>query len=336
MGFICKSATFAAALLATSTASAQEVTLRMAILGGVGKSAYGVSMAQVPDAISKATDGRVKIELYDSLIPGTQLANAVRDGSVDMIGAVHVYLTGEEPRFGIGHLPNLLRTSEEYKTVLDAYMADLIADAWQTRYNGHALAHGLWYDAPHFSNKPLKTLEDFRGLKIRTHNPEAAAMLTAIGAQPAQIAAGEMTAALQRGVIDALATEYGSALSLGVQDAASYAAVWDFSVNTAWTLVINEDAWAKIPEDLQVQITEGATAFQEARFEAYEGERAAIRDAMTEAGVEFVDVAPEEQERAFSDEYMEGIYEGWYERAQTVGADGPAIVSRIKEILGKE
>lgn len=335
MSMIAKIAAFGAVLLSVTTAGAQEITLRMAILGGVGKSAYGVTMSQVPEAISKATDGRVKVDIYDSLIPGTQLANSVREGTIDMIGAVHVYLTGEEPRFGIGHLPGLLTTSEEYKTVLDAYMADLIEEAWDTRYNSHALAHGIWYDAPHFSNKPLKTLEDFKGLKIRTHNPEAAAMLTAIGAHPTQIAAGEMTTALQRGVIDALSTEYGSALSLGVQEAAAYASVWDFSVNLGWTVAINKNSWSKIPDDLKEQITQGMKAFQEARFAAYEGERAAITKEMTDAGVEFVPVAPEEQQKAFTEENVKGIYDGWYARAQSVGVDGPAVIAEIRKILGK-
>lgn len=335
MKFVARLAVCAAAVFAVSGASAQEITLKMAILGGVGKSAYGVTMAQVPDAISKATDGKVKVEIYDSLVPGTQLANAVRDGTVDMIGSVHVYLTGEEPRFSIGHLPGLLTNAEEYKKVLDAYMQGLISEAWDTRYNAHLLATGLWYDAPHFSNKPIKTLADFKGLKVRTHNPEAAAMLVAIGAQPTQIAAGEMVAALQRGVIDALSTEYGSALSLGVQDAAKYAAVWDFSVNMGWTVAINNEAWAKIPDDLKGKISAGMKELQEARFAAYEGEREAIRKEMTSAGVEFVAVAPEEQKKAFSPENVKSIYDGWYDRAKKVGIDGPAVIEKIRGILGK-
>ena len=61
-----------------------------------------------------------------------------------------------------------MNSMEEYKIVLDAYMGDLIAEAWKTRYNGHVVTHGLWYENPHFSNKPLTKLSDFKGMKIRT------------------------------------------------------------------------------------------------------------------------------------------------------------------------
>ncbi len=325
-------ATLTVAIAAPSQA---ETTLRMAILGGVGQSGYGEAMLGVPDAIAKATNGEVKVEIFDSLIPPTQLANALRDGRIDMIGGVHPYLTGEEARFGIGHLPGLLTTMEEYKLVLDAYMGDLIAEAWKTRYNGHVVAHGIWYENPHFSNKPLSKLSDFSGMKIRTHNAEAAQMLTLVGAHPTQIASAEMTGALQRGVIDALSTEWGSAISLNVQDAAKYMAVWNFSVNLGWSVVFNSTVWDKLPADVREQITTGMKAFQEERFANYRANSAKKRDALIAKGITFIEVPAEEQQKAFTEENIEAIYAGWYERAAKVGVDGPAVITTIREILKK-
>lgn len=328
----------AAALLASVAlpAQAQQINLRMAILGGVAQSGYGEAMLGVPDAISKATNGKVKVEIFDSLIPPTQLANALRDGRIDMIGGVHPYLTGEEARFGIGHLPGLMNSMEEYKVVLDAYMGDLIAEAWKTRYNGHVVTHGVWYENPHFSNKPLTKLSDFKGLKIRTHNAEAAQMLTLVGAHPTQISSAEMTGALQRGVIDALSTEWGSAVSLNVQDAAKYMAVWNFSVNLGWSVVFNTGVWDKLPADIKAQITTGMKAYQEERFANYRANSAKKRDALVAKGIQFVEVPAEEQQKAFTEDNIKAVYGGWYERAAKVGVDGPAVVAKIREILKKK
>ncbi len=332
---LCLALTMALAAIGATAAQAQQITLRMAILGGVGQSGYGEAMAEVPDVIAKATNGRVKVEIFDSLIPPTQLANALRDGRIDMIGGIHAYLTGEEARFGIGHLPGLLTRMEDYKLVLDAYMGDLIAEAWRTRYNGHAVAEGLWYENPHFSNKPLTSLADFKGLKIRTHNAEAAQMLTLVGAHPTQISAAEMTGALQRGVIDALSTEWGSAVSLNVQDAAKYMQVWNFSVNLGWSVVFNNAAWARLPDDVKGQITTGMKAFQEDRFANYRANSAKKRDILVGKGITFLEVPLEEQEKAFTEETLKAVYAGWYERAARVGVDGPAVVAKIREILKK-
>lgn len=328
--------TAALAAIFALPSQAQQINLRMAILGGVSQSGYGEAMLGVPDAISKATNGKVKVEIFDSLIPPTQLANALRAGRIDMIGGVHPYLTGEEARFGIGHLPGLLTTMEEYKLVLDAYMADLIAEAWKTRYSGHVVTHGVWYENPHFSNKPLTKLSDFKGLKIRTHNAEAAQMLTLVGAHPTQIAAAEMTGALQRGVIDALSTEWGSAVSLNVQDAAKYMAVWNFSVNLGWSVVFNNGAWDKLPADIRQQISTGMKAYQEERFANYRANSAKKRDALVAKGVTFVDVPAEEQQKAFTEGNLKAVYAGWYERAAKVGVDGPGVVNRIRDILKKK
>ncbi len=326
-----------AILAATIAAPSQaQTTLRMAILGGVSQSGYGEAMLGVPEAIAKATNGKVKVEIFDSLIPPTQLANALRDGRIDMIGGVHPYLTGEEARFGIGHLPGLLTTMEEYKLVLDAYMGDLIAEAWKTRYNGHVVAHGLWYENPHFSNKPLAKLADFKGMKIRTHNAEAAQMLTLVGAHPTQIAASEMTGALQRGVIDALSTEWGSAISLNVQDGAKYMAVWNFSVNLGWSVVFSNAVWDKLPADVKTQVATGMKAFQEERFANYRANSAKKRDTLVAKGIQFVEVPAEEQQKAFTEENIKTVYAGWYERAAKVGVDGPAVVAKIREILKKK
>lgn len=328
-------ATLVIALLGAMPGYAQQISLRMAILGGVGQSGYGEAMTGVPEAFAKATNGRVKVEIFDSLIPATQLGNAIRDGRIDMIGGVHPFLSGEEPRFTIGHLPGLIRNAAEYKKVLDTYMAEVITEAWAKRYNGTALAHGIWYEAPHFSNKPIAKLEDFKGLKVRSHNAEAAQMLTAVGAQPTQIAPGEMAGALQRGVIDALSTEYGSAVSLGMQDAAKYMQNWEFSVNLGWTVVMNTAVWDKLPADVKTQISTGMKAYQEERFAKYDANSEQKKAILLSKGMVLIDVPAAEQQKAFTDQNVQAIYAAWYDRAKTVGADGPAIVARVRQILGK-
>ncbi len=68
-------------LLAGAPASAQDFDLTLAMLPSP-HTAYGAMIATIPDRIAKATDGRVKITLNDSLIGGPQIAPAVRDGRV--------------------------------------------------------------------------------------------------------------------------------------------------------------------------------------------------------------------------------------------------------------
>ena len=317
------------------TAPAEQIKLRMAVLR-VPTTGYGEAMSDVSKRIEEATGGDVTVEIFDSLIPGDQLAAAVRDGRIDMIGGVHPYLSAEEPRFGIGHLPGLIRNAVEYKFVLDAYMQDLITEAWNDRYNATALAHGLWYESPHFSNKPLNELSDFEGMKIRSHNAEAAQVLTAIGAKPVRIAFSEAGPALQRGVIDGVSTEYGTALLVGLSDVTKYMQNWDFSVNLGWTVVISNDVWAKIPDNYKQQIREAMVQMQEDHFTNYYANNLKKRQELIDKGIEYIEISEAKNKAVFVDDITQGVYDDWYKRSEGVGFDGKAIIERIRVILGRQ
>lgn len=62
----------------------------------------------------------------------------------------------------------------------------------------------LWPFGPQvfFCNKPIKSLADFKGLKVRSFTPSMSAMLQNIGATPVSLAFSEVYSALSHGVID--------------------------------------------------------------------------------------------------------------------------------------
>ena len=66
---LCHLLTGAALSLAASTASAQEIDLTMVMIPGPG-STYSKAVLAVPERIGKATDGRVKITINNSLVQG--------------------------------------------------------------------------------------------------------------------------------------------------------------------------------------------------------------------------------------------------------------------------
>jgi TRAP-type C4-dicarboxylate transport system substrate-binding protein len=322
------------ALVAFQT-RAEEIKLRMAIIN-VPPTGYGEMMAEVPDRIKKATGGRVTVEVFNTLIPGNQLASALRDGRVDMIGSVDAYLGGEDPRLNIGHLPGLIRNVAEYKFVFDAYLENIVNESWNQRYNGTALAHGLFYNNPYYSNVKIEKLEDFKGLKVRANTSESAEMLVVVGAKPASIAFSEIGAGLQRGVIDVVAAEYGLAIMLNLQDVAQYMQDWDFSKQSSFGVIINNDSWEKIPDDLKAPIRETMRQMQEERFANYHPNNHLKRKVLTDGGIEWIQISESEKARAFTAENIRKIYEGWYNRAATAGVDGRPILQRIAELLDRK
>ena len=99
------------------------------------------------------------------------------------------------------------------------------------------------------SRKPVKTLDDLKGLKFRTAGAWLA-ISKGLGAAPVTMPGGEVYTSLERGAIDA--TEWGTLyenISSGFHKIAKYVVIPGIHQPTApFELVINKDAWAKISD----------------------------------------------------------------------------------------
>ncbi|UOM35003.1 TRAP transporter substrate-binding protein DctP [Acuticoccus sp. I52.16.1] len=324
----------AAGFAIATPASAQDFDLTMGVLPSPN-SLYTAMMEQVPERIAKATDGKVQVTLNDSLVGGTQITAAVRDGRVPMSGALHTYLAGEDPRMGLFNLPGLVDNMAEYAYLCESFWCDDVAQLWEENWNSVVLAEGAWCSQALFSKEPIRTLEDFKGKKLRVHNPQTAALMEAIGAKPAPLPLSEVPPALERGVIDGVFTStcYGNGqeywrLAKNVQN-------WKIGPITGWVILINKDTWEEIPQDLRAAIRVEMDDLQhEALYDFYTYVNAAV-DEMAENGVELWTAPASEIARVTAPEYSEAAYKAFYDRAAELGFDGEAYVAKARGVLGK-
>jgi TRAP-type mannitol/chloroaromatic compound transport system substrate-binding protein len=113
------------------------------------------------------------------------------------------------------------------------------------------------------TNKPIRTLADFKGAKIRTGVLQTIWVLEQVGAKPVRIPGGELYMALKLGTIDG--GEYGAPSTdwgLKFQEITKYWVIpagWH-QVGTVSDLMINIDAWKKLPPDLQAIVEQAAMA----------------------------------------------------------------------------
>lgn len=325
---------FSAALALPSQAFAQDFDLTMGVLASPN-SLYTAMMDQVPERISRATDGKVQVTLNDSLVGGTQITAAVRDGRVPMSGALHTYLAGDDPRMGLFNLPGLVNNMAEYAYLCEGFWCEDVERLWEENWNSVVLAEGAWCSQALFSKEPIRTLEDFRGKVLRVHNPQTAALMEAIGAEPAPLPLSEIPPALERGVIDGVFTStcYGNGqeywrLAENVQN-------WQIGPITGWVVIINKDVWESIPEDLRTAIqAEMDDLEHEALYNFYDYVNAAVAE-MEAAGVEYWTAPQSEVDRVTAPQYAEAAYQAFYDRAQELGFDGEAYVERARAVLGK-
>ena len=298
-------------------------------------SSYLKTIEGMPERIAAATGGELKLELTSSLVKGSQQPAGLRDGRLDAIAGVNPWLSGEAPILNVGHLPGLIADAAEYRKVLNAGLGDDIAKVWLDKYNGVMLAHGVFERQVILSNKPILTAADFKGMKIRVHNTEAAQLIAKLGAKPTPVDFGEIAPALQRGVVDAVMTSTGTSFGFGFYSVADYIHYWGIGTGVGWSLVVNKDAWAKLDDALKPKVAAAFKAIEDEHYAEHEAYSDRMTQAQIDKGMTLIAVGADERAEAFSEENVKAVYEAWYKLAEDRGYDGRAVEAKARRLLGK-
>ena len=155
--------------------------------------------------VAEMTDGKFQIRTFAAgeLVPGLQVLDAVKDGTVECGHTVSYYYVGKDPTFAFDSaMPFGLNARQQ--------------NAWMTHGGGMELMREFYkgYNIIQFGagntgtqmggwfRKELKTVDDLKGLKFRIGG-YAGTILTKLGVVPQQIAGGDIYPALEKGTIDA-------------------------------------------------------------------------------------------------------------------------------------
>jgi len=144
------------------------------------------------------------------------------------------------------------------------------------------------------SSKEIRTVEDFKGIKIRTlENKYHLEFWKNVGANPTPLAFGELYLSLQQGLVDAQENPYDTAL------AAKFAEVQKYVINTHHIIypnlfLVNDALYESMPEDYKA-------IFDEAAAEAKVYAEGLMADSSTtnlkklqDAGMELIDFSDDE------------------------------------------
>ena len=213
-----------------------------------------VKAQELAERFNKRADGKFIIEVY----PGGMLATMeeememLRTGAIQMAEFPIEYLSGSDIRFSAVTLPFLvdgLEANVEFlKHINDLLFSDILA----TKFNAKPLV--VWTTGIHEycgAKKPVKTLEDWKGLLVWVANQAEAQAVEAFGASPVSLPFFDGYPALQKGTVDA-----GVGLNpTGVWNFKWYDAIRYITVanmfGTSGYYDINLDTWNSMPKDIQ-------------------------------------------------------------------------------------
>lgn len=211
-----------------------------------------LAILKMAEVVKEATNGAVEIEVYPSSQLGDVSASqeAIQMNTLDMAITNLAVLGSAIPEFGAVGGPFLFESDEHIQRAMAGELGDYYAEkAAEKHLNicGH-LYTGFRHT---FTDVPIKSVDDFKGLKIRTmENPVDVGIFNAIGAQGTPMAYSELFTAIQQGTVDGGENTIANYLSDGFAEVAPYLTLSGHTYNIC-TILISDEAIEKIPADLR-------------------------------------------------------------------------------------
>lgn len=197
------------------------------------------------DVLERETGGQIKVNIF----PSSQLGNERETTEGVKLGSIEAQITSEGgvvnffPPMEVLGIPYVYPSIEVAYRVMDGPFGREFKEA-MLKDNGIRII-GTAAPGPlrNFgANRPLRKLEDLKGLRIRTmEHPVHQAMVKALGASPTPIPFGELYSAVKSGVVDGLELPYQAMLNMKLDEVIKYVIVDGHVFNQLFFLL--NDKW---------------------------------------------------------------------------------------------
>ncbi|MGE3644591.1 MAG: TRAP transporter substrate-binding protein [Beijerinckiaceae bacterium] len=234
-----------AATVAAGAAEAQTQTVRMHTFVPPVAGTYK-NLDWWRQKVEKDSGGALKIQLFGSMQLGgkaSDLYTQTKNGVVDIGWVLPGYTAGLVPRLEVFELPFIGDTAEIVSPAVDDYVRKWGDKEWG---DVHVIvAHSAGESVIHTKKAPIKTLADFKGLKIRTPSRISTEALKALGATPVPIPGLKMTEAFMRNVVDGVVAPWSISRAIRVIDAAKFHTESPIHEPT-FIMMMNKNSYAKL------------------------------------------------------------------------------------------
>ncbi len=332
--------TAAAALMAASlsgAAFAQEVTLKMHQFLPPQANVPNLILVPWAERVMAASDGRIQIDHFPSMQLGgkpPELASQVVDGVADIIWTVAGYTPGRFPQLEVFELPFMMTNAEDTSR---AYWEYAEANMMDTDFKDMKIL-GVWVHGPGVihSNKPVESVSDLNGMKVRGPTRVITGMLGELGATPVGMPVPAMPEALSKGVIDAGVIPWEVTAALKVPELVkNHTTFGDEPLYTAaFIFAMNKDKWDALPDDLKAIIdAESGADFSALAGKTMQDSDGPARKLAEEAGNNIIDLTPDQiaEWKAAAG----NVEANWIAEMNEKGFDGQALVDQAKALIAE-
>jgi len=241
---------------ALSGLAQQSVTLKfhtfMSPQSGVWLDMHKPWMAKV----EKESAGRIKFEAYPAMqLGGTpvQLYDQAKDGVVDVVWTLPSNTAGRFPRIEAFELPFMMSNAEATSKAFWEYVQTIAVDEFKETQVIALHVHGP--GVIHTADKPVKSIADMRGLKLRAPTRQVTKLLSVLGAIPVGMPLPGIPDALSKGTITGCVIPWEVVPAVKVQELTKFHAEFDPAGGSLYTntfiMTMNKAKYNSLAPDLK-------------------------------------------------------------------------------------
>lgn len=252
------------ALAGTSLAAGVFAQTQWDLPTGYAASSFQTeNVQQFATEVAQSTGGKLKIVLHPngSLYKANEIKRAVQSGQTQAGEFILSGAANENPLFGVDSIPFLADSYPAAKRLADASRPAI--DKLLASQGMKLLFVSPWPGQSLYSSKPVETLADLKGTKMRAYNPATSRIAQLAGAQPTTIQLAELGQALATGTVENFLTSSASGVEMKLHESVKYF----YGVN-AWlpknAVVVNRKAFDALDKPTQDALLK-ASAVAEAR-----------------------------------------------------------------------
>jgi TRAP-type C4-dicarboxylate transport system substrate-binding protein len=281
------------------------------------------------EQIETRTNGRVKLEIVslpELGLSGFELVRVMQAGLVDLGDVMPTYVAGD---IAVVEGADLLGIFGDYDSAVKGHRAweAVLRDKYSDRLGAVVLGSWPWAQQLLYSNKPVNSLSDLKGRKIRVFSPAMAQFVRALGAEPVSLAYAEVYTALERGTVDGAITCSRCGWDTKWYEVTKHLVDLHMGTAVSTLFVVSKRTWNKLPPDIRQTLEQVGSEFTERGWRlSREWAKDGIEKNTKQGGMTYV-VVPKDREPILK-LVREEVATAWAKRA------GPQAKADWNAVLG--
>ena len=288
---------------AAAPASSDPVNLTVAY-ADPEDSVFGKGATAFEEKVEELSGGNITCTMYPNGTLGSipEVAAMIQQGTCDVSPIVTSSLVDFCPELGVFDLPFLFSDYDDARTAIQGPAGTHLAEqmAGSNMHVGSWMTMGFRETT---ANRPINSVADFSGLKIRTQSNEVhMAIFNTLGANATNISFSELYSAMELKTVDAQENPY-----VNISNNAYYE-VQDYLIETNHVfqfaaLLISDSTYGKLSDEQKSWVDQAAAYAADVEWEATKTDNENAKQACIDAGMQFVALDHDELLEATKDVY---------------------------------